>query len=256
MDYQGGFVMPEFIILGFPPFTMTGDGRVIVPGAQIEIFPGPALPAANVRRLTEDGIQQVLNEVARSGAFGVSIEYRGAQNFVADANDTVFTLHADGQDVVVVVYALGFIDPAAQNQGITAAEIAAHGALSRLSDRLQTLDAWLPASAWAEPTWRPFEPEAMRLLVRNADADEPDDSGVGNALLDWPEGSDPAAFGDETFTGTHRCGVVSGEEAAGWYELLSGANQLTRFVHDEHRYEVTVRFMLPDEEPECPPPPV
>lgn len=49
-----------------------------------------------------------------------------------------------------------------------------------------------------------------------------------------------------------RCGVVSGQEATDWYQALTGANQLTRFVKDDHRYQVMVRFMLPDEPLECP----
>lgn len=98
-------------------------------------------------------------------------------------------------------------------------------------------------------------PEALRLLVRNADADPPDDSGIGNQLLDWPADSDPDTFGDQASDGTIRCGVVSGLEAKDCYSALSGANQLTRFVSGDHRYEVTVRFQLPDEPLECPAPP-
>jgi hypothetical protein len=252
IEYRGGFPGPDFLFTAFPSFTLTGDGRVIVPGAQIELFPGPALPAVNVRRLNEAGIQALLNEVAQSRLFGASIEYRGAQNCVMDASDTVFSLRADGREVEVVVYGLGTLDPAGQCPGVSAAEIAAHGALSRVNDRLMNLDGWLPASAWSEPSWRPFQPEALRLLIRNADADPPDGSGIGNQLLDWPSGSDPATFGDPTNAAELRCGVVSGQNATDWYEILSGANQLIRFVKDDHRYQVAVRFMLPDEPLECP----
>lgn len=252
MEWSGGFVGPAFQFISFPPFTLTGDGRVIVPGAQIEIFPGPALPAVNVRRLSKAGIQAVLNEVTRTGIFGVSIEYRGAQNFVMDAGDTVFTLHADGHDVKVVVYALGTLDPAGSYPGISAAEIAVHRTLQHLSERLGNLEAWLPATAWAEPTWRSYQPKALRLLVRNADADPPDASGIGNGLLDWPGAFNPTTIGESNPLGDERCGVVTGQEAQDWYAALSGANQLTRFAKDGHRYQVTVRFMLPDEPNECP----
>ena len=88
----------------------------------------------------------------------------------------------------------------------------------------------------------PYQPSALRLLVRNADADPPDGSGIGNALLDWPDSSDPATFGDPGPFSEQRCGVVSGQRAQDWYAALSGANQLTRFVKDDHRYQVTVRF--------------
>lgn len=254
VEYRGGFLAPGFLLTSFPTFTMTGDGRVIVPGAQVDLFPGPALPAENERRLTAAGIQTVLKELARTGLFAASVEYRGAENFVADASDTVFTLHADGRDVVVTVYALGLLDPTGSNPGISEAELAAYGTLTRVVERLGNLDAWVPAGEWADASWHAYQPNALRLLVRNADADPPDESGIRNLLLDWPEASDPAAFGDETADGEHQCAVVSGQEAQDWYALLSGANQLTRFVKGDHRYEVTVRFQLPDEPLECPQP--
>lgn len=252
IHYSGGMAGPILDFTGFPPFTLSGDGRVIVPGAQIDIFPGPALPAVNVRRLSEAGIQAVLAEVARTGLFGTSIEFRGAQNCVMDAGDTVFTLHADGNEVTVTVYGLGTLDLAAGCPGVTAGEVAAHQALVNLSNRLTTLESWLPAGAWVETTSRPYQPDAMRLVVRNADGDPPDGSGIGNQLLDWPDSSNPATFGEEGPFEGQRCGVVTGERADDWYAALANANQLTRFVKDEHRYEVTVRFMLPDEPQECP----
>jgi len=49
---------------------------------------------------------------------------------------------------------------------------------------------------------------------------------------------------------------VSGQEAKDWYAALSSANQLTRLVKGDHRYQVMVRFQLPDEPPECPSPAV
>ena len=252
IEYSGGFVAPGFRYTSFPLFSLAGDGRVILPGAQDAIFPGPALPAANVRRLTDAGIQAVLDAVAGTALFGASIEYRGAQNCVADASDTIFTLHAAGREVQVLVYGLGTLDPGGHCPGIAAAEMAAQRTLQDLSGRLANLEAWLPVTAWAEPTWRPYQPSALRLLVRNADGDQPDPSGIANQLLDWPDGSDPASFGDPIALGDQHCGVVSGQPAQAWYAALSHANQLTRFVKDGHRYEVTVRFQLPDEPLACP----
>jgi hypothetical protein len=252
IEYTGGFVPAEFLFTSFPSFTLTGDGRVIVPGAQIDIFPGPALPAVNVRRLSEAGIQAVLNEVARTGLFGTSVEFRGAQNCVADASDTNFILHADARDVKVVVYGLGTVDPTSGCPGVSSAEATAHRALQGLSDRLTNLDAWLPATGWAETAWHAYKPTALRLLVRNTDADPPDGSGLANALVDWPDSSNPTTFGDLSQITQQRCGVVSGQRAQDWYAALSAANQLTRFVKDDHRNAVTVRPLLPDEAAECP----
>ena len=252
MSYSGGMAGPMLDFAGFPPFSLTGDGRVFMQGAVPAIFPGPALPAVNVRRLSEAGIQAVLQEVARTGLFGTSIAFRGAQNCVMDAGDTVFTLHAEERAVTVTVYGLGTLDASNPCQGVSSSELAAHQALRTLSDRLGSFEAWLPASAWVETTWQAYRPEALRLIVRNADADPPDGSGISNPLVDWPDSSDPATFGQPGPFESERCGVVSGERADAWYAAIAAANQLTRFTKDQHRYQVTVRFFLPDEPLECP----
>ncbi len=252
----GASMIRDFHLTNFPSFSLLGDGRVIVPGAQIDIFPGPALPAVNVRKLTEEGVQLVLKEVAGTGLFGSSAEFRAAQNFVADAGDTIFTLHAEGKDVTITVYGLGTFDAPGNYPGVSAEELGANQALSRLAQQLGNLDAMVAASAWADAGWQPYEPEALRLLIRNADADPPDESGIGNALIDWPVDSDPTTFGEATSDGERRCGVVSGQEADDWYAALTNANSQARFVKGDHKYEVTVRFQLPDEPLECPTAPV
>jgi len=249
ISYSGGFVGPGFDLLNHPTFSLLGDGRVIVPGAHDLIFPGPALPVMNVRRLTESGIQAILAELAASGLFVEDLDLRGAANCVADASDVIFAFHADQRDVTVTVYGLGILDAGSSCNGVSADELAMHVTLNRLTARLSDLDSWLPAGSWSEE-WQTFRPRAMRLIVRNADADEPDGSGIPSSLVAWPASSDPATFGAETGFGL-RCGVVAGAEADEWYDLLGAANQLTRFTRDDHRYVVSVRFLLPDEPPEC-----
>ena len=250
--FQGGFVAPQALLTRFPTFSLFGDGRVIIEGAQTEIYPGPALAPVIVRRLSEAGVQALLSEVLGTGAFATSGEFRGAQNFIADAADTVFTLHANGQEVTVVVYALNEFDTTGNTSSVSSEEIATYRTLSRLNERLSTLEQWLPASDWADPGWTPFAPGALRLIVRDASDDQPDESGIANQLLPWPASSEPATFGAATTIQGFRCGVVSGDEAAAWNAALGTANQLTRFVRDDLRYEVIARQLLPDEPLECP----
>jgi hypothetical protein len=252
--FQGGFVAPQVLLSRFPTLTLLGDGRMIVEGAQDMIYPGPALPAVLVRRLNEAGMQAVLAEVIDSGAFGSSGEFRGARNVIMDAADTVFTLRAGGREVRVVVYALNEFDTSANTGGVSADEVAIYKALSHLDARLTTLDQWLPSSDWTDPSWKPFIPESLRLVVRNATADPPDESGIANQLLPWPGSSDPASFGALTTIDGSRCGVVSGQEATAWYAALTTANTLTRFVQGGDRYQVIARQLAPDEPLECPGP--
>lgn len=252
IENAGGFVPPQFQFISLPSFSLTGDGRVIAEGAQTELYPGRLVPPLNVRTLTETGLQSVLELLVESEQFGSSVEWRGAQSFVADASDTILTLHAHDREVVVKVYGLGTFSVDEAHPGLSAAEAAAHEALTALMARLTTLDQWLPADAWADDGSQPYAPTALRLVVRNADADPPDDAGIGNTLIEWPGPGDPAAFGGETNVADLRCGVVAGEEAQTWNRLLATANELTRFTSNGHTYEVRVRPLLPDEPETCP----
>jgi hypothetical protein len=252
---SGGFVAPDFLLGALPSFALTGDGRVLVPGPQIEIFPGPILPNIQQRRLTEAGIQAVLGAVAETGLFKANLDLRGANAMVADASDTVFTLNADGRGVTVSVYALGFLDAANPPQGMSGNEVLAHRALSVLQQRLAGLEQWLPKDAWADTGWKPYEPDAIRLYVRNADA-EPPDAGSGlppQAPRPWPTAGDPAVFGAVS-SGDLRCGVVAGADAATWLADLRKSNQLTRWTAGEHRYSIIPRPLLPYDEHSCPAP--
>ncbi|HEX6140817.1 MAG TPA: hypothetical protein VF013_10240, partial [Candidatus Limnocylindria bacterium] len=164
VEHRGGFVPVEWLFSGTPAFTLVGDGRVIVPGAVAAMFPGPALPPLMARRLNDDGVEAVLQAVGATKQFARDAQWQGARNFVADAAETVFTVHADGQDVVVSIYGLGAFLPNEAPPQVSREELAAHVALSALADRLGNPDAWIPATGWAETGWQAYSPTALRLL--------------------------------------------------------------------------------------------
>jgi hypothetical protein len=256
IENRGGFVPPQFLATQTPTFALMGDGRVVVQGAQVLIFPGPALPPLQTRRLTEEGMQTILREVVATGLFDADLELRGAQAVVADASDTAFILHAGGRDVTVSVYALGLITPDMQPpQGVSADELRAHQVLQGMQDRLLQLDTWLSEDAWQDTGWQPYEPTAFRLYVRDATNDVPE-AGVAQEVRTWPEVSaDPASFGTEEplFGDGTRCAAVTGDEAAAWLAELGAANQNTRWsVDGEKLYAVSPRPLLPYEEASCP----
>ncbi len=222
-------MLPVHLQATTPPiFVLTGDGRVIVQGMQTLEFPGPMLPPLQERQLTEEGVQTILGSLEETGLFVGDLELRGMQNMVTDAVDTVFTVNAGGRTSVVSVYAIGQLLPdMPPPPGVDEAELEAYAVLSTLHDRLLTLDTWLPADAWATESWVPYEPEAMRLYVRDV-TDEPVDDLPGQERA-WPTDEDPAAFGEElpVFGDGTRCAVVEGEDAALWFTELSNANENT-----------------------------
>jgi hypothetical protein len=261
IEYAGGFVPPQFVATQMPSFVLLGDGRVIMQGAQTLEFPGPALPPLQERTLTESGIQEVLRAIGDTNLFTSDLRLDGAQAMVADASDTVFTLRAADLDVTVSVYALGMLTPAPdmpRPEGITAAEVEAHGVLQQLNDQMLMLETWLPADAWETEGWQPYEPEAFRLYVRDVTDQPVEPGGPPQQRLEWPTDTDPATFGEEAgFNDGTRCGVVEGADAETWLAGLNAANQMTLWTPadaPDSRFSVIARPILPHEEVACPPP--
>lgn len=257
VEEAGGFAMINMLAARVPTFAMYGDGRVVMQGAQTLEFPGPALPPLIERTLTEDGIQAVLEAIEETELFTGDLELRGAQNFVADATDTVFHLNANDNEVTVSVYALGMLDPSLGGnfEGVDQSEIDAHATLSQLRDGLLTIDTSVPADSWEAEGWQPYQPEAFRLYVRDVTGQPVEGGDLPNQVREWPGDDDPATFGEEQalFGDGTRCGVVTGDAAAAWFAELSAANQNSLWTTDgEDRFSVMPRPLLPGDEESCP----
>lgn len=248
-----GFVPREYVLSAVPDLTLLGDGRLITVGPQLAIYPGPALPNLQERRLSESGIQEVLTLVSDTGLFEASAEFDAASNFIADAPTTIFTLTTSAGTVVVSVYGLGALSDGIDDSMIPEAERAAHERLLELRDQLFVLESSLPAEAWADDGSQPFVASAVRLYVRNADADPPDESGVEPSRKPWPLGVPPEEFGSPLGNDApERCGVVTGAEANQLLEALTDANQLTQWESGGSVYALIARPLLPDEAQTCP----
>jgi hypothetical protein len=252
VTYEGGMLRPDMTFSQLPPLTIAGDGTVILQGAQIDIFPGPALPAVQSRRLSEAGLQLILERIAGTGFFAESATFT-EESLTLDAPLTVFTLHADDRDVVVKVGALGmYRTPEEMPPNMTERERQAHLTLAPLFDNLTLLDELIPASAWEETVWHDYRADSLRLLVANVDGEPADPSGIPGGVVEWPTDGDAATFGDPyPILEGARCGIVEGAEAETWYDVLSQANQLTRYSSGDHTYQVTPRPVLPGDPVEC-----
>lgn len=256
ITWAGGMLHESMTVTQVAPLVITGDGRVIMQGMQTLEFPGPALPALIERRLTEDGVQQVLRALEQTNLFPGDLELRGMMGMVADANDTIFTVRAAGLESVVTVYAISMLFPDMEPPpGVSADELEAYQVLSTLHDHLMTLDTWLPAEAWATNTWVPYQPEAFRLYVRDVTGQPVEGGELPGQVREWPTDDDPAAFGVEIarFGDGTRCGVAEGGLGATWLAELSKAKQNTLWTDgDDRRFSIGVRPLLPHEERVCP----
>lgn len=251
----GGMIPAQMQVGEVPVFTLLGDGRVIVPGFQTLEFPGPILPALQERRLTEEGIQLVLSSLDETNLFIGDLENRVAASVVSDGSDTIFTVDAGGRTSVVTVFALGMMPPDMEPPpGTDPGELEAHRVLTALNDRLMTLDAWLPADAWATDAWQEYRPEAFRLYVRDV-TDQPEDEELPAQQIPWPTDEDPATVGEEMadFGDGTRCALVEGEAGATWLAALLEANQNTIWTFGDRRYAIDPRPLLPNDEAVCPP---
>jgi hypothetical protein len=240
IERGGGFVPIEYSLTDMPMFSLFGDGLVVIPGAQIEIYPGPALPAMSQMRLTPEAIQLLLQKAVDAG-LDVDRDYTDLGSIgIADAPTTTFTLTIDGQVHTTNVYALGMLDTAPD--GMDPDEFQARQDLLALQDYAMDL-SWLPEGTVSDEGM--FEPSGLRVFVGDY---RPDDALV-EPPIDWPLTPALSAFGDPVQNGPEgmRCGAVTGDDAAVLVPLVNQANQLTPWVSDGTRFGLLLRPLLPDE---------
>ena len=235
-EYQGGFVPWEYTLKRAPGWSLFGDGRIIVEGPMIEIYPGPALPNLLVTRLSEDGVQAILRAAKAAGLMDGDASY--PYRCITDAATTVFTTNAGGSTSVVSAYALGD----AMGGSCPDVDVEARQALLEFQSKLGDL-SWLPeGSIGAE---EPFTADEVRIHVLPYQG-EPD---LPQRPVDWPLETALDTFGETVQGGLAeaRCGVVSGTDLDALWPLMQGANDLTPWASGGKEYRLILRPLLPDE---------
>jgi hypothetical protein len=238
VEVGGGFVPVEWNLRNVPSFSLFGDGTLIVPGAQIEIYPGPALPAISSRQIDEDGIQAILREAL--GATKDLPKDLGdlGSVMIADAPTTTISVHADGEDRRVEVYALSELTD--RPEGMPEDVYLARQRLANLVTKLTGPDGWVPDGALGPES--PFAGDAARVFVgryRRAE-DLPQEE------MAWPIEGDLAAVGGEDPNG-YRCGTVAGADWRAVADAARASNELTPWTDEGQRYSILFRPLLPDE---------
>ena len=92
-----------------PSFTLYGDGTVIVPGAVIQIYPGPAILPLVRSKLNERQVQALLRRARDAGLLSPRrIDYGDMGTIgIADAPTTTLVVNAAGRSRTRQAYALG-----------------------------------------------------------------------------------------------------------------------------------------------------
>lgn len=238
IDQQGGFVPPSVLLSRFPPFSLFGDGTIVVEGPIPEIDPGPVLPNLQARTVDEAGIQRILEAARDAGLLGPDRAWTTMT--ASDLPTTVFTVNAGGERHAGSVYGLG----EQPNAEMSDQERDARTALSKFQDVVSGLDTFLPAGSLGPE--RPFQAAAVRLFV--SDYQPSQDPNLQQEPVQWPLAGSLADFGhpSQDRQGA-RCGVVDGLDAQTLLADAQRANQLTPWVSNGARFSLLFRPLLPDE---------
>ncbi len=237
VETGGGFVMPSFTLRSVPGFSLYGDGRLIVEGPMIEIYPGPALPNLQVMRLSEEAVQAILEAAGNADLLVRDTSYD--YNCIADAATTTFTVTADGATHTVSAYALGMDQDGGSCQG---SNVDARTKLQDFATALGDLQSWLPAGSIGAS--EEYTPSEMRVYVQPYQADPQ----LEEPAVDWPLAAPLGSFGEpDPNLSDARCGVVSGADFDALLPLVRSANELTPWSSDGTDYGLIFRPLLPDE---------
>jgi hypothetical protein len=238
--FEGGFTPIEWTYTNVPIFSLFGDGTLILPGAQIELYPGPALPAISSRRVDEPGIQAILGEaldaISKIPGDLNNLGFMG----VADAPTTVITVSAGGVDRTIRAYALAELSD--RPEGMPDEEYRARVRLEELVTKLGAFETWLPEGSLDPEAG--YEASAARLFVgtyRRVDdlTQEP---------APWPLDEPLVSFGGAADDpGLYRCGVVEGADWTTVRAAASRANELTPWTDAGQRFSILFRPLLPNE---------
>jgi hypothetical protein len=236
---EGGFVPIEWTYTNSPFYSLYGDGTLVVPGAQIEIYPGPALPALSSRKVSEAGIQAILEQaVAVTRDIPTDLNDLGFMG-IADASTTVISVSAGGVDRTIRAYALGELTE--RPDGMPEREYQARLSLQELVATLTGPTEWLPEGSLGPEG--DYDASSARVFVGDYRAVED----LQQDPMVWPLGAGLAGFGDPIPPGEMRCGVVEGEDWDTLRESATAANQLTPWTSAGDRYSILFRPLLPDE---------
>jgi hypothetical protein len=233
VEQTGGFVPPEVLSGRIPSVSVYADGRVITLGPQIAIYPGPALPNLQVRRISPEAAQAL---AAKGVAAGVKTGTDLGQPGVADIPTTRVTVVTAAGPQVVEAEALNEARP--DDPALTAAQRAARAKLAAFVRQLTE-----PPAGGDQAKSEPYRATTIAALARPyvsaGDLPKPP------AAVAWPGPALPGDYlNEDTKLG---CVCATGAEATKLTDAAAKANAATPWSSGGKQWSVTFRPMLPDE---------
>jgi hypothetical protein len=234
VDTHGGFLPAGFALIHIPRFSLYADGLIVMEGAQIAIYPGPAISPVYSMRVSEEGLRRIIEAARRAGLVGPDRTYE--LPLVADAGTTTFTFVDGGTRHVISAYALGLEDPS-----IPEDERKARAALLDLQTNLGNVSGWLPeGSPTAE---RRFEYSRLAVVVNT----EPPGEQLEQRELTWPLDRTIAELAGPLPDAPMSCFALDGQDVQKLRPLVDRANELTPWQSGGNTYWLRFRPLLPDE---------
>lgn len=247
MEYHGGLTPEGFALLEMPIFSLYADGAIYGLGAQIAIFPPPALPPVTRMRIDATGVADL---VARAREIGLGASHELIDRRVADAPLTVFTFVDGGERFVTACNIVGLgIEP---DPMWSKADVQLLRALEELASLLGGPGVTMPVERIIESETLP-DPERLQIVAAPAEKGAgplgiPD---LAQPALPWPLETPLAVFGSAGAPGLSvagaRCGEAAGNDAATLVAALRQANQQTPWTSEGVAWGVYPRPLLPDE---------
>ena len=223
---EGGFVPAGFFFVNLPSLLISGDGRVFTPGATLEIYPGPLLPAITERSISAEGIRKALQLADDAGLLGAPLDYSLPDGIgIADAPDTVVVINVNGKVYEHRANALGFDVPAGSN---SAARDNLNTFVTLISDIAEVVGS---TNVGEEQVFEPAQYRFQALVVDPTQFSDP-----APTIVDWPNGT--GAVLSESL----QCAIVAADAVDA---PLTTATQLTFFKEADLVYQLYAVGVLP-----------
>lgn len=237
--YTGGFVPQEYNLTQLPLVSLYGDGRIIVEGPQIDIYPPPALPNLLETRLIAESIQTILFRAEETGLLAGDRVYDDLTTFVADIPYTNIYINAGGSESLVSVYALG-LDEGYDHVPAELQET--YRALDSFVEFAQSAATNLPGHPQ-----EPYQFEQLRIYSMPVNKEVSGTSEVAPEEVVWPLSTLLSELGAPSTLEGISCFVIEGADLQALLPYLEEANTETRWESDEQLYMLFLRPLLPHE---------